>query len=163
MGAVTRNEAFDWILLGSCKIEAMSEFLQIAWACLRLVGGAGRSESDKQIFHWSCPPREPRLITAGCTSSHSAHQTPIKPAAPAAYWLLNFDPRQRLIVDLTWFPQEPSVQQETLARGTWKQEKAVIGDLLNISQCDYEDNPELRTHSFICCLTYLDSVWDSTV
>lgn len=153
VGAVTRNQAFDWILLGSCKSEAIfADSLSLR-----------RSESDKQIFHWSCPPRELRLITAGCTSSHSAHQTPIKPAAPAAYWLLNFDLRQRLIVDLTWFPQEPSVQQKTLARGTWKQENAVIGDLLNTNQCDYEDNPELRTHSFICCLTYLDSVWDSTV
>lgn len=39
-----------------------------------------------------CLSREPRLITAGRTSLHSEHQKPIKPAAPAAYWLLNFDP-----------------------------------------------------------------------
>lgn len=160
--AVTRNEAFDWILLRSCKIKEMSEFLQIARACLRLVGGAGRAESNKQIFHWSRLPREPRLITAGCTSSHSAHQKPIKPADPAAYWLLNFDPRQRLIVDLAWFPQEPCIAH-TLAKGTWKQGNTVIVDLFNTNQRDYEDNPELRTHSFTCCLTYLDSVLDLTV
>lgn len=37
---------------------------------------------------------ENRLITAGCTGLYSEYQKPIKPAAPAAYWLLNFEPRR---------------------------------------------------------------------
>lgn len=45
-----------------------------------------------------------------------------------------------------------------LVRGPRKQGKAVTDDLLSTKHCGGEEPTELRTDSFTCCITYLDSV-----
>ena len=64
--------------------------------------------SNKQVCNQSSIKDTQRatftIIAAYRTIFYLEPKSPIKTAAPGAYWLLNSDPGPRLSVVLTWFP-----------------------------------------------------------